>query len=208
MNSITAQITKRIRLKKRGWVFRPKDFLDLGPRTAVDQVLSRLVRQGFIRRLDRGIYDYPKQHSILGDLSPDSASLAQAVSAKSGDKVFPSGAMAANLLGLSTQVPAKTAYLTNGSSRTREIGGRTITLKHARLPLLNNLSDKVNLTLQALAYLGKDNIDDQVIRRCASQLNDRDMRGLVTAIVHVPGWMANIILRIKQIQHGSICNQA
>lgn len=207
MTSITAQITKRIRLKKRGWVFTPKDFLDLGPRTAVDQVLSRLARQGVIRRLDRGFYDYPKQHPVLGALSPDSATLAQAVTAKSGDKVFPSGAMAANLLGLSTQVPAKPVYLTSGSTRTKQIGGRTITLKHARVPLLSHLSDKVNFILQALAYLGKDNIDDQVIRRCASQLNDRDMRGLVTAIIHVPGWMANIILRIQQIHHGPICNQ-
>ena len=121
MSSITDQITNRIKRKKPSWVFSPKDFLDIGTRAAVDQVLSRLVKKSMIRRLDRGIYDYPKQSKLLGVLPPTPDSIARAMA--SGDPVFPSGARAINLLGLSTQVPAKPSYQTNATVRRRRVVG-------------------------------------------------------------------------------------
>ena len=202
MNAIAATITKRIRAKQRGWVFTPKDFLDVGTRAAVDQTLSRLVKKGIIRRLGRGVYDFPKLHPTLGTLSPSADNLAQAISAQTGDTVFPSGAAAANLLGLSTQVPAKPVYLTNGLSRTKKIAGRTIVLKHARVPIMDRLSGKANFTLQALSYLGKDNIDDQTILHCAKRLDDKDLKGLKSVTAQVPSWMADTILKIQQVKHG------
>jgi len=204
MNAITDTILRRIRAKRRGWVFTPKNFADIGTRAAIDQTLSRLARKGTIRRLDRGLYDYPKQHPALGALSPAADDLAQAVAAKTGNIAFPSGAAAANLLGLSTQVPAKPVYLTNGPSRTRKIGNRTIVLKHARVPIVRGLSNKANFMLQALSYLGKNNMDDQMIRQCASRLDDQDLNDLADAAVHVPGWLANTILRIQQAKNGHI----
>ena len=119
-NTVANTITRRIRAKGRGWVFTPKDFLDVGVRATVDQTLSRLARKDDIRRLDRGLYDYPKQHDKLGTLSPSAGDLAQALATKTGDKIFPSGATSANYLGLSTQVPARPVYLTNGSSKTKK----------------------------------------------------------------------------------------
>jgi len=77
MKSITDKITARIRRRKPGWVFSPKDLLDVGTRAAVDQVLSRLVRQGMIRRVDRGIYYYPKISKLLGPLSPTPDNIAR-----------------------------------------------------------------------------------------------------------------------------------
>jgi hypothetical protein len=204
MNAITDTILRRIHAKRRGWVFTPKNFADIGTRAAIDQTLSRLARKGTIRRLDRGLYDYPKQHPALGALSPAADDLAQAVAAKTGNIAFPSGAAAANLLGLSTQVPAKPVYLTNGPSRTRKIGNRTIVLKHARVPIVRGLSNKANFMLQALSYLGKNNMDDQMIRQCASRLDDQDLNDLAGAAVHVPGWLANTILRIQQAKNGHI----
>jgi DNA-binding transcriptional ArsR family regulator len=204
MNSIADKIARRIRAKQRGWVFTAKDFVDLGTRATVDQTLSRLTRQGLIRRLDRGYYDFPKQHATLGTLSPDIDSLAQAVTAKSGDKAFPSGAMAANILGLSTQVPAKPVYLTNGSSRIRKIGNQTITLKHARVPVFEHLSDEINFILQALSYLGKNNIDDLIIQHCASKLSDQDIKHFSKASTHIPSWLSDTLLKIQQSKHGKV----
>jgi hypothetical protein len=179
----------------------------LGPRAAVDQTLSRLVKQGLIRRLDRGLYDYPRQHDVLGTLSPDTDKLAQALSARYGDKVFPSGAVAANKLGLSTQVPAKPVYLTSGSSRTRQFGGRVITLKHARVPLLNGVSNKANAVLQALAHIGKNNIDQITIQHCAALLTPQDLRSLIKAAPQLPGWLSTVLFKIQQAHHGSLCKQ-
>jgi len=206
MKSITDQIISRIKRRKPGWVFTPRDFLDVGSRAAVDQVLSRLVKQGMVRRLDRGIYDYPKQSTLLGTLSPNPDNIARAMAA--GDDVFPSGAMAANMLGLSTQVPAKPSYLTNATTRTRRVAGQTIQLKRARVALLDNIPDHANLALQALSYLGKHNIDDQIIDRCARVLTHKDMMGLHQAMGRIPGWMADTIHKIEQAKHGQISHTA
>jgi hypothetical protein len=204
MNAVAQTISRRIRAKGRGWVFTPKDFLDVGTRAAVDQTLSRLVRKGTIRRLDRGVYDYPKQHDKLGTLSPYLGDLAQAIAAKTGDKIFPSGAAAANYLGLSTQVPAQPVYLTNGTSRRKTVAGRTIILKHARVPIMNSVTDRANFVLQALSYLGQSHIDDQIIEQCAARLDKRDMKDLSASVARIPGWMADIILKIQQTRHGQM----
>lgn len=204
MKAVSTTILKRIRAKQRGWVFTPKDFLDVASRASVDQTLSRLTKKGVIRRLDRGLFDYPKQHPILGTLSPSSDSIAQAITAKTGDIAYPSGATSANMLGLTTQIPAKPAYLTNGKSRTKTFSGRTITLKHARVPIMDKLPMKLNITLQALSYLGKDGIDTQTIIQCANRLSDNDVKTLSIASTAVPSWLADIILQIKQVKYGQI----
>lgn len=204
MNAVAQTISRRIRAKGRGWVFTPKDFLDVGTRAAVDQTLSRLVRKGTIRRLDRGVYDYPKQHDKLGTLSPCVGDLAQVIAAKTGDNIFPSGAAAANYLGLSTQVPARPVYLTNGASRTKTVAGRTIILKHARVPIMNSVTDRANFVLQALSYLGQRHIDDQIIEQCAARLDNRDMKDLSASVARIPGWMADIIFKIQQTRHGQM----
>jgi len=76
------KIKRRIIGKGRGYVFTPRDFLDLGSRAAVDQALSRLADQGAVRRLARGIYDYPKQSPRFGALSPDMDTIARAIARK------------------------------------------------------------------------------------------------------------------------------
>jgi hypothetical protein len=202
MTTTADKILRKIRTKGRGWVFTPKDFLDFGSRAAVDQTLWRLVKKGMIRRLGHGLYDYPKQHATLGVLTPDADSIAHAVAVQTGDRIFPSGAVAANNLGLSTQVPAKPTYLTSGVSRTKTVAGRAITFKRARIALLDNAPDKVNYMLQALAYLGKDQIDGDMINLCAKRLDDSDLKALNKSRALVPGWMSDVILKIDAVKHG------
>lgn len=107
-----AQILDRIRRHGRGNVFTTKDFLSIGSRETVDQTLSRLAKAGVVRRLARGLYDYPRVNKRLGiSISPDVAEIAEAMARQTGSRIAPSGATAANRLGLSTQVPAKPVYL-------------------------------------------------------------------------------------------------
>jgi len=135
-------------------------------------------------------------------LSPGADDLAHALAAKTGDRIFPSGTVAANYLGLSTQVPAHPVYLTNGASKTKKIAGRTIVFKHARVPIMDHITDRANFMLQALAYLGQNNIDDQMIQQCANRLDHRDMKDLNASLSRIPGWMADVILRIQQTKNG------
>lgn len=202
MSAVADKIMKRVRGKGRGWAFTPKDFIDFGTRGSVDMALSRLAKSGAIRRIGRGLYDYPRFHDKLGALGPDVDSLAQAVSSQSGDKVFPSGAAAANRLGFSTQVPAKATYATSGPSRVKTVAGRTLALKHARAPLIDNATDRANAVLQAMAHLGRNNIDAETIHRLADRLDDRDMKALIASRPQMPGWMGDIVLKMGAAKHG------
>ena len=202
MSAVADKIIKRVRGKGRGWAFTPKDFLDLGTRASIDMALTRLVQAGQIRRIGRGLYDYPKLHDKLGALTPDADTIAQAVATQSGDKVSTSGAQAANRLGISTQVPAKTSYATSGQTRVKKVAGRTIALKRSRAPILDDASPDANAVLQLLAHVGKANIDDDLIHRLASQLDDRDLKALRKAQPLMPGWMSDAVLKIGLVRHG------
>jgi len=145
---------------------------------------------------------------VLHLTSPNRDHFAQATAARSGDMAFPSGALAANMLGLSTQVPAKSVYLTNGLTRTKKVAGRAITFKHARVPVMDRLSNTANLTLQALSYLGKDSINDQTIGLCADKLTDQDLRKMAAVTDQVPAWMAGAIVKMRYKKHGQVRKQA
>src|SRR3546814_11256844 len=110
------------------------------------------------------------------------------LSAQSGDALAPSGAAAANSLGISTQVPARVSYATSGRTRTAKAGGRSVTLKHSRAPVLD-APESVNAIVQALAHLGKGNIDADVIGRFAATPDDAGTPALVAARSAMPGWM-------------------
>lgn len=196
MSAMADRIIKRVRAKGRGWVFTPKHFIDFGTRGSVDMALSRLAQAGEIRRIGRGLYDYPRLHDKLGALSPDADSIAEALSAQSGDKLAPTAAAAANRLGLSTQVPAKTGFATSGRSRVRQVGGRSVTLKHSRAPVLSNASDTANGVIQVLAQLGRGNVDDDVIRRLAASIDDHNLQILTRARPQIPGWMGDAVLKL------------
>lgn len=202
MSAVADRIIKRVRGKGRGWAFTPKDFLDLGTRASVDMALTRLVQAGVIRRIGRGLYDYPKLHTKLGALTPDTDTIVQAVAMQSGDRVFASGAQSANRLGISTQVPAKSSYATSGATRVKKVAGRTIAFKRSRAPILDDGSDNANAVLQMLAHVGKARVDDDLIRSLAARLDDRDLKALKKAQPLMPGWMSDAVLKIGMVRHG------
>jgi hypothetical protein len=202
MSGVADRIISRVRGRGRGCAFTPKDFLDLGTRASVDMALTRLVQAGHIRRIGRGIYDFPKLHDKLGALTPDGDTIVQAVATQSGDKIVVSGAQSANRLGISTQVPAKASYAVRGPTRVKKVAGRTIALARSRAPILDQGSDTANAALQTLAYVGKAKIDDDLIRRLAAQLDARDLKALRKAQSLMPGWMSDAVLKMSRVMHG------
>lgn len=190
------KIKRRIIGKGRGAVFTPADFLDLGSRASVDQTLSRLTDQGVIRRLARGIYDYPKTSPRLGRLSPDPDVVAVAIARKDGRVVQVSPARAANMLGLTTQVPAKAVYLTDGPSRTTQIGAQTIIMRNAAARNLVGAGKPTGAVFQALRYLGKDGVDASVVARLSRTIDADTRRALVKDALQAPGWMRPVVLQI------------
>ena len=179
MSSITNDIFGRIKRKGKGSVHTVRDFLDAGTRDAVDQSLSRLQKRGKIRRIIQGIYDYPKVNDKLGgQLSPDIHAVADAIARKNSMRIMISGALAANRIGLSTQIPAKSIYLTDGPNRKISIGNSDLIFRHASPKRMSISQTKSTVILQALKYLGKDNVDDTIINKIGNMLTDDDKQQL------------------------------
>ena len=197
MNSTAAAILKRIRVHGRGWVFEPRDMLELGTRHAVDLALSRLTRDKTIRRLAHGIYDYPRVHKRLGMLAPNPDEVAAVLAAKSGSRVQVSGARAANLLSLTDQVPAQLVYLTDGPPHRVRVGGQTIQLKHARPSKFPGAGTRAGLALQAIRAVGPTANKDFVVRQLSRALSAKDRRQLAKLSKYAPGWSHEIIRRLR-----------
>ena len=200
VKSVQDQVLALIKTKAgRGRrVHVPRDFLDLGSRDAVDQALSRLARAGVVRRLLRGVYDFPKRHPRLGTLAPNLDDVAKAIARSTGCHIQLSGSHAANSLGLSTQVPARLVYLTNGSSRTVRIGNQTIQFRHATPRTLAAAGSTAGTVIQALRHLGPDDVTSDTIDRIRTKLTRRDLAELEEYVRIVPSWLKPTLSELAQ----------
>lgn len=199
MKMITASVPdlvmKRVRARGRGSVFTPSDFLTVATRSALDQALSRLVKGGQLRRLARGLYDFPKLHPKLGPLSPAPDDVAKALARETGSQVQIAGARAANALGLSTQVPAQSTYLTDGPSRRVVLGKRVVDLRHASPKHLIAPGSPAGTVVQALRHVGPVRAAD-VAQIASRQLSATDKKMLASTAVQAPAWMRPTLVSI------------
>ena len=194
--NIDSKVVSRIYGHGRGWVFTPNHFKDLGSRDAVASALKRHKQSGLIRQLARGVYDYPKIDPELGLLEPSTDDIAQALAGRDATRLQPSGAYAANLLGLSTQVPTKIVYLTDGRPRTVQIGKRQITLNQTTPRNMATAGKISGLVIQALRHLGSRHVDAATIEAVKKRLSASDRKRLLADIRHAPAWIADIIRKV------------
>ena len=189
MQDIANKIVSRIHGHGRGWCFTPKDFADLGSTESVRIKLFRLARQKIIRRLAKGLYDYPAEHEQLGLLSPSPDTVAEALARHGRIRVQSTGAYAANLLGLSEQVPAKVVYLTEGRARRVKLGNREIRLKQTTSQNMATAGRISGLVIQALRYIGKERLTPEHVRTLQLKLSAADKKCLRADLIHAPAWM-------------------
>jgi hypothetical protein len=193
------QIVARIEQLGLGKAFSAKDFLDIASRTMIDVTLASLAPSGKIRRIKRGLYDMPRINAALGgELSPDIDEAAQAIARRQRWKIVPEGAWAANLLGLSTQVPAKIIYLTDGPNNEVLIGRRSIHFKHARPKAMAGLEGKFALVVQALRYLGKEGVSTREIQTLRTALSPAEKRRLVKDARFGVDWIYEVAKKIAE----------
>ncbi|MDO8603520.1 MAG: DUF6088 family protein [Candidatus Omnitrophota bacterium] len=196
--SIDSKVVSRIYGMKRGWVFTTTHFLDLGSRTAVAKTLERLADSGTIRRLARGLYDYPEKHPVLGELPANYERIAQALAGRDSLKIQPSGAYAANLLGLTDQVPARIIFLTDGGNKTVQVKNQRIVLKRTTPKNMAATGDVSGLVIQALRYLGKDHVDDKTIGILKKRLTGIDKCRLMRDLRYAPAWIGSIFRQLQE----------
>ena len=194
--SIDSKVLIRIKTAGLGKVFAPRQFLDLGSRDAVDQALSRHCRAGTLRKVARGLYDLPRAHPRLGQLTASSDEIAAALKGRDAIRLQPSGAYAANILGLSDQVPVRLVFLTDGPTRRVKVGNREIVLKRTTPRNMATAGRASGLVIQALRWLGQRHVDDKVVSKLRRNLKPEDRAALVKDAHLAPAWVGAIFHRL------------
>ncbi len=174
------KILARIHRWAVGAAFTPKDFLDLASRGTIDMALKAFVDDGTIRRLGRGLYDCPRHSKRLGGpAGPNLDQVAQALARRHRWTIIPAGPLAANLLGLSSQVPARSIYISDGPSKVVVIEGQRIQFKNARPKEVGVTSARSGIVIQALRTLGRRRVNDKLIAELRRTLSAKDRRAFL-----------------------------
>ena len=199
MNKIREQIEKRITDTGQGYVFTRKDFQDIASSGSIGQILSRMVKDGIIRRIGRGVFDFPNINPALGgQLSPDIDQAAKAIARKFRWSILPYGSLAANRLGLSQQIPAKLTYLSDGPTKQIKIDNSVIYFKHARPKEMYADSLVSGLVVQALRYFGKDRADDEIIAHLKQKLSRNEKKEILENIHYSTEWIYEVVQKIAK----------
>ncbi len=174
-----------------------KGLLHLGSRAAIDQALSRLVRRAALLRVGRGVYVLPVE-SRFGRRAPSVEKTVTALAAARGERIANSGAMAANVLGLTGQVPVRRVFLTSGPSRTLTLGCEQVELRHAPPWQLALPGRRAGEAVRALAWLGRDRAGEAT-GPVREQLSEEERRELGSVSAQMPGWLAG---PVNAVAHG------
>lgn len=191
--SSDSKVLDRIRGHRRGWVFTPAHLADLGTRNAIGSALKRFKANGTIRQLARGLYDCPIHDPVLGIVAPSADAIARALVVRDAIRLQPSGAYAANVLGLSKQVPSRIVFLTDGPARKVKIGKREILLQHTTPRNMATAGRKSGTLIQALRHLGQDQMNETVLATIRRHISDADRLTILKDLRHAPAWIADFL---------------
>ncbi len=190
---IELQILTKFRKARRGSLFFTEDFLRFGNSKAVSKVLERLATKEEITRVARGIYTRQEIDPIIGPVMPGTESIAKAIAKRDKARIVPTGTLALNALGLSTQVPMNVVYLTDGTARKINLGKRRIVFKKASPKNLAAIGEISGLVIQAMKAIGKDNVTEEEIGIILNHLKNEDKYRLEHDIRLAPEWIRKIM---------------
>lgn len=203
---LKSQINARVAGHQSGFVFTPVDFLDLGPRDAIDKALQRLVTNEDLRRVDRGLYDQPRHNALTGKAStPDYRSVIDAVSRRDQVRVLVDGMTAANALGLTDAVPAQVVVHTDGRLRPIKLGNLTIQFRLTAASKLYWAGHPAVQVVQALHWL-RDTLSVQrsVVITRLKRLLASDTSGVLRhdlwqGLPTLPAWMQVLLREVLKV---------
>ena len=196
-NSYMEKIRERIMQAPDGSVFVNSDFADITDTNTIKQIISRLIKEGTLRRIIRGVFEKPKYSKLLQEyVAADPNEIANALARCYHWTIAPCGDTALNKLGLSTQVTAVWSYISDGPYKTYEWDKTKIEFKHRTNKEITGLSPTTILVIQALKTLGKENTDSKVIRILSHRLNTGEKAALLREGSEATDWVYNVIREI------------
>lgn len=191
MSRIAETIISAAQALPEGGLLSPREFLHLASRAAVDQTFTRLVREGALLRVGRGLYAAPIK-GRFGLRPPATEAVVAAIEATNGETIVASGAAEANGLGLTTQTPAREVFLTSGRSRTLQLGNRRIELRHGNKVQLLLGQRPAGRAIRALAWLGPER-GAEALRHLSGKLSAEEWRLMQSVRASMPSWMARAV---------------
>ena len=199
MQSIHNQIKEQIKRKRKGNIFFANDFKGLGNGDAIRQVLSRLCKEEFIIRLSTGIYLYPKISKQIGTVFPSIEDIAKAIAKREKARLIPTGVYALNRLGLSTQVPMKVVFLTDGAPRVIKVGKKaTVKFKKTVPKHLSFKGEISTLVIFALKEIGKGNVTGSELQRIKEALAYEKQENIRHDAILAPEWISETMIKLSQ----------
>lgn len=196
--TIVNTVKNRIFGHGRGWVFTAYSFTDLGSDTGVRTALSRLQKEKVIRRVAQGIYDYPRTHKKLGVLSPSIEDVAKAYAQKNGAQIQAAGAYAANLIGLSEQVPGRVIFLTDGPTGKVRIGKLEISFKKTTVKNMYAAGSREALVIHAFKYMQRKYITQIMLDTTKQFLKGSTQKSFQKNIKLAPHWIRCILVNLME----------
>ena len=177
----------------KGSILFVDDFLDFGNSESIKKALFRLKEKDFLIRLAHGIYLYPKKDKDLGVLYPSGEEIAIAIAKRDKARIIPTGVQALNKLGLSTQIPLKVVFLTDGAARNIKIGKRTITFKKTSPKNLLAKGEISGLVIQALKSIGRHKVENIMVTKLLTSLKKEKREIILHDAKLAPAWINKIL---------------
>jgi hypothetical protein len=197
MQSVHNQIESEITKDKRGKIFFSSNFADYGTNVAVRHTFSRLCKNGILIRLSAGIYLYPEIDREIGIIYPSIEKIAKEITKQEKARVIPTGVYALNALGLSTQVPMRVVFLTDGTPRMINIEGEaSIKFKKTAPKYLSFKSKLVSLIVFALREIGENKATAEQLERIKELLKNEKQATITGDLQLAPAWVKNTILNL------------
>lgn len=196
---LSDKVWNLIKQQQNGTIFSINEFYHLGNVNTIKSILFRLESDGKITRLIDGLYTIPKFSELLQEKSyPSVDQVANKLADKFSWTICPSENHALNLIGLSTQVPNKYVFVSDGPYRTYEYRGREIIFKHTSNRFITEYSRNYSLMIQAIKALGKDNIHENDIKRMATFSKQYIDDDIIDKGKKLPAWIQEVLKKIAK----------
>ena len=193
MQGVEYKIERAIKARVAGSLLFPDDFVDKGSADSIRKALQALKDKGLIKVVAHGIYVRPRMNSYIGEVLPTAEEVAQAIAKRDKIRLVPTGAYSLHALGLSTQIPLKLVFLTDGAARTIKVGKRTIKLKKTTPKNLLAKGKISSLVIQALREIGKDKVRPEELKQIVQLLKKEELQVLKHDIKLAPEWIKQIM---------------
>lgn len=193
--NIKGRILQKIEESPSHSIFFISDYANVTGAETIRKILREATIRGILEKAGHGIYVKPKI-TRFGNVPVPLENIVREIADRDKCEIFPTGAKAANIVGLSTQVPMTLSYITTGSTRTINIGDRQIHFRHASPKNFAAKGKVMPLLIQGLREIGEANVTDAECAAIKRFIDKQQDPYLKEDLMLAPVWIQRIIKRL------------